>query len=117
MPNNGYTNQTFLYSATDLNGITKLEYKIPGGEWQIYVPDMEILAESGDGEYVFRAYDSAGNVSEEMRVTLDTKSPRGVLYANNDEKENGAYTNYDRISFTGEDANQSVCYVMLPNSK
>lgn len=115
--NNGYTNQTFLYSATDVNGITKLEYKIQGGEWQNYVPDTEILAESGDGEYVFRAYDLAGNVSEEMRVTLDTKSPRGVLYANNDEKENGAYTNYDRISFIGEDENLSVCYVRLPNSK
>ena len=113
-----YTNEGFSFAANDSRtGVVLLEIKVPGGEWQEYTADTLIEATADNGWYYFRAYDGAGNVSDEYSVCLDTKKPVGQLYVNGEQISSGAYTNLERIHFIAEDINLADCYVMGPNDE
>jgi len=104
IPNGGYTNKPFSYSATDnLSGVEKCEVKKPGGAWESYTAGATIPA-SVDGWYSFRATDKAGNVSEETTICLVIFSPVITIYAGTDTLPSGAYTNKDYVSFTAKSA-------------
>ncbi len=113
-----YTNTDFNYTATDENsGIDYLQYKSPtSSSWVTYASGTNISATASNGKHTFRAYDKAGNVSEEKFVYLDTVKPSGTLYGESMAVENGRKTNASYIKFVGMDMLSGVTSLYVKNS-
>lgn len=116
----GATNKSFAYSATDTgSGINKLQYRQPNSStWITAFGEIHIGGVMGDGLYVFRAMDRAGNYSSESSVLLDTTSPAGTLHAGGNTVTSGSGVNTDMISFRASDTLSGVgkIYVRMPGA-
>ena len=115
--NGGYTNSAIKYTATDSgSGVTGYQYKAPGAtSWSSYTSGT---AMTGTGWHTFRAYDKAGNYSEEYKVYYDATKPAYTLHGGATSKASGSYTNASYIKFVASDSDSGLanCYVRMPNT-
>ena len=114
-----YVNTSFYYTATDIGGISYLQYKTPSSSsWTTYTSGSTISSSATNGTYTFRAIDKAGNYSSEKKITLDTAKPTGTIYGGTSVISNGGMTNASYIKFVGADSlsGVSAMYVKAPNS-
>jgi hypothetical protein len=118
VPNNGYTNNSFSYSASDaLSGVAYCEVKRPDGAWETYAAGTEIPHDADCGLYIFRSFDRSGNVSEELRIYLITTMPDITIYAGTAIVSSGTFTN-KYVSFAASEAlsGATTLYVRLPDT-
>lgn len=115
--NGGYTNKPIRYTASDVGGVSSYQVKTPSNSsWTSYSSGTYM---SGTyGWYSFRAFDRAGNVSDEYRVYYDAAVPYGTLYGGTATRTSGSYTNASYVKYTAYDSNSGIanCYVKMPNS-
>lgn len=115
--NNGYTNTSFKYTATDQYGLAKYEIKKAGSSsWTSYTAGT--LISGTNGWYSFRATDKAGNVSDEYKVYYDQTKPTGTLYGGTATKASGSCTNAAYVKYVASDSHSGIanCYVKQPGS-
>ncbi len=71
-------------SATDISGISQIQYKLDTGDWQTYSAPFTV---SGDGQHTvsYKSQDAAGNWESEKSTTfsIDTLAPTGSLLIQN----------------------------------
>jgi hypothetical protein len=116
MESGGYTNVAFRYTAADaVSGVAYCEVKRPNGSWEGYTSGTEILADADEGWYTFRAFDRAGNVSQESKICLLVTIPDVWVFVNETPVSNGTYTNRERVAFAPDDT-AAHCYVKLPDA-
>ena len=111
------TREAFIYTATDVGTVARIEYKMEGDTfWTAYPSDVSILTKSG--WYYFRAIDGAGNVSDEYRVIYDVTAPLGCVYDSDSAKGSGSITNKSYIKYVATDAESGIAkvYVQKPGS-
>ena len=93
------------------SGISKIEYKLSGAiakDWIPYNSNLEITVE-GETTITARAYDNAGNISEEVSKTvkIDTNAPT-YTYTLNTEYTNG---NDLKIQLKTKDEGSGIKYI------
>lgn len=113
-----YTNEAFCYTGSDeLTRVAYYEIKRPDSDiFEEYISGTTIIPASQNGKYIFRCIDAVGNISAESVMYLDSVSPTGQLYANEQNIDSHTFTNAVRIKFEGIDANSVSCYVKLPGT-
>ncbi len=115
IPNGSATNESFIYSATDVMGVEYIQYKSPSvTSWTDYPKNVSIL--NSNGWYYFRAIDGAGNVSDEYRVYYDTTKPTGCVYDAGGARGSGSITNKSYVKYVATDTGSGVgtVYVRKP---
>lgn len=116
IPSGSTTDSDFIYYANDATtGISKLELIRPNGKIENYVENTIIPSTSVNGQYIFRATDRVGNVSEKS-VYLETQNPISYLYADDVLVGNNTYTNASRISMSASGVSNLQCFVKLPDT-
>lgn len=115
--NGSYTNEPFIYSATDARTVASIQYKSPDvTTWTEYPENVSIL--TSNGWYYFRAIDGAGNVSDEYRVYYDTVRPSGCVYDSVQARGSGYVTNKNYVKYIATDSGSGISsvYVKKPGS-
>ncbi|MEH7107972.1 OmpL47-type beta-barrel domain-containing protein [Bacillus sp. JJ1764] len=78
-PSGGWYHSAVTVSLTasdDVSGVKSIEYRIPGGEWNLYTAPLS-LTENGIYTYEYRSTDNEGNVetAKTIIVNLDKAAP------------------------------------------
>ncbi len=84
IPNNGYINKPFTFTFSDATCVISKD-----GEASKAYNGEEITE---DGTYSFVLTDEVGNTSN-FKITLDSVSPKGIIYVDNKEAEGEVITN------------------------
>lgn len=113
------TNSMFNATATDTGcGVSYLQYKRPTDtSWQNYTSGVNIGATAGDGVYMFRAVDKAGNTSDTKTMILDTVKPTATIYGGSSVVANGSGTSASYVKFTASDSQSGIqaMYIKPPD--
>lgn len=110
-----YLNTAFSYAASDNYEISTIQYRRDDGSWQSY-ENGRVLSVLADGKYSFRAFDLAGNISDERYMYYDVTPPAVSIRAEAGPVPDGGFTNTAALSFTIEDENFLTAYVKTPGS-
>jgi hypothetical protein len=117
IPSGSTTDSDFCYYANDATtSVVKVELIRPNGKIENYTPSTIIPSTSINGQYTFRAMDSAGNLSESS-IYLETENPIAYLYADDIPVGNQTYTNASRVSMSATGLSSLQCFVKLPDSE
>ncbi|WP_051816954.1 family 43 glycosylhydrolase [Kitasatospora sp. NRRL B-11411] len=94
-------------SATDDSGVAGVEYRLGEGSWQPYRAPLALP--EGTTELGYRATDTAGNTSEEARLTVKRDATAPTVAAELPEPTLGhLYEGSAALTLTGEDAASGI---------
>ena len=94
---------TATLTATDNNGIDKIEFSYDGVNWQTYLASV-VLTSSGEIVFYYRAFDLAGNVASGSKtIKIDKTPPVTSVSLEGDLGNNGWYRSDVIVTLTAVD--------------
>lgn len=101
-----YTNGSFKYVASDINGIKLMQWKTPSDDnWRQYKGTS--ISSGDNGIYAFRCFDMGDNLSSEVSVFFDNTLPIGSIEVNGNVSQK-RYISAESMLFRGEDIGSGI---------